>query len=342
MLTTMATNDVKPSGAGLLRFETRDTTIKASAKEPVVPPGVQLTGAPLLWKQSIAGKGIVVGVIDSGIDRTHHDLQGQVVIARDYVKDNAPISNWNLHGTHVAGTIAAKGNIMGVAPEAKLADYRVLGLDGSGNVDAITMAIRQAVVDGCHIINLSLGSPSDYPPMHQAIKYAVSKNVLVVAAVGNRGDGKPTTREIDFPGAYHEVVGAASVAYDQATGKLRPSDWSDTSEEVDVCSVGENVLSCAPGDRYVVISGTSMASPHVSGFAALLLCKAKMRTDLSMIPEETLYNMVKTTTVDTGVPGIDVATGAGFVTFYPAMPDPSTLKSQPNPQTVAQMLNTAA
>lgn len=182
----MAENDIKPS-ARLLHFHKQAEVAKAEAHREVVPPGVSLTGAPLLWEQSIKGRGILVGVIDTGIDRTHPDLKDQVVIARNYVNDKTDPTEWNMHGTHVAGTIAANGFLKGVAPEARLADYRVLGVDGSGGVDGITKAIRQAVVDGCHILNLSLGSPSDYPPMHEAIKYAVAKNVLVVAAVGTQG-----------------------------------------------------------------------------------------------------------------------------------------------------------
>jgi major intracellular serine protease len=330
----MAENDIKPS-ARLLHFHKQAEVAKAEAHREVVPPGVSLTGAPLLWEQSIKGRGILVGVIDTGIDRTHPDLKDQVVIARNYVNDKTDPTEWNMHGTHVAGTIAANGFLKGVAPEARLADYRVLGVDGSGGVDGITKAIRQAVVDGCHILNLSLGSPSDYPPMHEAIKYAVAKNVLVVAAVGNSGDADILTDELDFPGAYNEVVGTASVAYHD--GKLTASKWGDTNKEVDVCSVGEDVLSCAPGGKYIKISGTSMASPHVSGFAALVLCKAMMRTGSPFFPEQALYNMVKTLTVDTGVPGIDNATGAGFVTFYPKFPDVEVVHKQPSAETLGKL-----
>eukprot|EP00029_Vermamoeba_vermiformis_P007685 TRINITY_DN3393_c0_g1_i1.p1 TRINITY_DN3393_c0_g1~~TRINITY_DN3393_c0_g1_i1.p1 ORF type:complete len:374 (-),score=93.85 TRINITY_DN3393_c0_g1_i1:71-1192(-) len=300
-----------------------------SAVPTPIPPGVKLTGAPLLWKQWITGRGILVGVIDTGIDRTHTDLKNQVIIARDYVKDNAPMSSWHYHGTHVAGTIAANGALKGMAPEVKLADYRVLGVNGSGDVNAITAAIRQSVIDGCQVINMSLGSTYDYPPMHQAIQEAVARNVLVVAAVGNNGDGDPNTIEISYPGYYQEVVGAASVSYDEKTGVIKSSPFSCSNREVDVCSVGYQVLSTAPGNKYMVLSGTSMASPHVSGFAALMLSKAMMRLGARVIPERLLYDMVKTSTVDMETQGIDTLTGAGLVTFYPVLPDKATLALQP-------------
>ncbi len=294
-----------------------------------IPIGVRLTGAPLLWKQQITGKGILVGVIDSGIDSSHPDLRGKVLFARNYVDDKLPMSSWDCHGTHVAGTIAANGVIKGVAPDAKLADYRVLGAKGGSPV-AVTAAIKQAVEDGCHVINMSLGSEYDYPPMHEAIKEAVAKNVLVVAAVGNNGDANPSTIEVNYPGYYSEVVGAAAVAYNESNGSVSTWPFNCSNSEVDVCSVGYKVYSCAPGGQYTVLSGTSMASPHVSGFAALLLSKAMMRIGSGRrLPEEALYYMLKTTTVDVDTKGVDNLTGAGIVTFYPALPNKETLALQP-------------
>jgi major intracellular serine protease len=306
----------------LLLSHTRGKDVKTnevtSANE-VIPPGVKLIGAPALWKEEITGRGVKVGVIDTGIDRNHPDLRKNVVIARDYVKDKKPMTQWHYHGTHVAGTIAANGYLKGVAPEAKLADYRVLDTNGSGTSEAVTEAILQAVADGCNIINLSLGSLNDYPPMLDAVKYAISKNVMVVAAVGNEGDNSPVTDEFSYPGCYNEVVGAASVGFD-ANGKLKNSYFSNSNPQVDVAALGENVISCAPDEKYMVLNGTSMASPHVSGFAALLLSKAKLRARLEKIPEETLYLMVKTLTLDMDVAGIDPNTGAGLVTFDLELP----------------------
>lgn len=290
-----------------------------------VPSGVWATGAPSLWAQDIMGKTCLIGVIDTGIDKNHPDLKDKVVIQRDYVNDGAPVSRWNPHGTHVAGTIAANGKIMGVAPHAKLADYRVLDTDGSGDFINITKAIYQATLDGCNIINMSLGGTVDYRPMHAAIQNAVSNGVLVVAAVGNEGDGNPATTEISYPGYYHEVCGAGAIQFSTSADEsdtITDVYFTNTNKEVDVAAPGYKVWSTVIGGGYAAFSGTSMASPHVSGFAALLYDKFKMRTQ-EVLPPELLFAMVKAMTVDINDVGIDDVTGAGFITFYPEIPKKS-------------------
>ena len=287
-----------------------------------IPSGIWATGAPTLWKQAITGQTCLVGVIDSGIDKDHPDLKDKVVIRHDFVGDNKPVSRWNPHGTHVAGTIAANGKIMGMAPNARLADYRVLGCDGSGSNAAITRAIYQATLDGCNIINLSLGGLLDYRPMHAAIQNAAENGVLVVAAVGNEGDGNPATTEISYPGYYHEVCGAGAVQFSTSADEPRTvldAYFTNTNREVDVAAPGWQVLSTIPGGQYAEYSGTSMASPHVSGLAALLYDKFKVRTQ-QVAPPDMLFAMVKAQTVDIDELGVDVTTGAGFVTFYSDLP----------------------
>jgi major intracellular serine protease len=293
----------------------------SGGQQRFIPSGVWATGAPTLWSQAVTGKTCLVGVIDTGIERDHPDLKDKVVIHRDYVGDTVDRARWNPHGTHVAGTIAANGKIVGVAPHARLADYRVLNGEGAGTYLNITRAIYQATLDGCHIINLSLGGPIPYHPMHAAIQNAVDNGVLVVAAVGNEGDGNPATEEISYPGYYHEVCGAGAVQF--STSADEPSTildayFSNTNREVDVAAPGWQVWSTIPGG-YAAYSGTSMASPHVSGFAALLYDKFRMRTQ-QVVPPGMLFGMVKSMTVDINELGIDDATGAGFITFYPDIP----------------------
>jgi major intracellular serine protease len=292
--------------------------IRERDQERFIPPGVWATGAPSLWQQGITGRTSLIGIIDSGIDPNHPDLRDKVVIRHNYVND----SEWNPHGTHVAGTVAAKGNIMGVAPDAKLADYRVLDKNGSGSFVDITKAIYQATLDGCNIINLSLGSQVGYEPMHAAIQNAVEHGVLVVAAVGNEGDGNPTTDEISYPGYYSEVCGAGAVQFSTSINEektILDAYFTNTNKEVDVAAPGWEIWSTLPNGKYGGMSGTSMASPHVSGFAALLLDKFRTRTQL-MPPPGMLFAMVKSMTVDIDELGIDTTTGAGFITFWPEIP----------------------
>jgi major intracellular serine protease len=283
-----------------------------------VPTGVWITGAPLLWSQKINGDGVIVGVIDTGIDSSHPDLIGRVTSHRDYVNDGLPARDWNSHGTHVAGTIAANGAIKGVAPGATLIDYRVLNKKGRGSFAAITQAILDSIVDGCHIINLSLGGPSDYPPMHAAIKKAVKKGILVVVAAGNEGLDLPIP-QIAFPANYQEVVAVGAIDFNYRTGRIDAIAFSNQTPQVDIAADGFNVLSTVPNGGYEELSGTSMASPHVAGFAALL-CQKHRKLKLAGPDAGSLWGMLKQATVDTFDSGLDWKTGCGLATVYPALP----------------------
>jgi major intracellular serine protease len=299
----------------------RQFTTRAAAAIPPVPSGVWVIGAPLLWREGIEGKSLVVGVLDTGIDDTHPDLKGKVLGRRDYVNDGLPTTRFNLHGTHVAGTIAADGKIKGVAPKAMLRDYRVLNARGSGSFSSITKAVDDAVRDGCHVLNMSLGGTTDYRPLHEAIQRAAAKGVLVVAAAGNEGDGAPNTIEISYPGYYSEVLGVAAVEFGEADGKVVTANFSNSNREVDVCADGIKVLSCKPGGGYVVLQGTSMASPHVAGFVCLLIERLRKRNGFAVgLDTRTLITVLKSYTVDVDEVGIDASTGAGMVSFYPQLP----------------------
>jgi subtilisin family serine protease len=253
-----------------------------------------------------------VAVIDTGIDKNHPDLVGRVLFTRDYVGEDKPL---HPHGTHVAGTIAATGRnkIFGIAPEASLVDYRVLDTEGSGSTAVIAKAITDAANDGCNVISMSLGGPEDDTQLRKAVQYAVSKGVLVVVAVGNEGPGR-----ISYPGFYPEVVGVGAVNF-STRGEIEHAYFSNTNKEVDVCCEGVDVISCIPDGGYADYSGTSMATPHVSGIAALLF--QKIFTNTGKKPTEAvLYTMLKTMSLDVLINGIDKKTGAGYVTFYPSLP----------------------
>lgn len=274
---------------------------------PVIPIGVEATGAEQMWAKNIDGSGVLVGVIDTGI-MEHPDLDDQVSIRRNYTLEFfKPRAE---HGTHVAGTIAAHGHLMGVAPGAKLAEYRVLNSFGAGSNSNIIKAIRDAADDGCHVINMSLGGPSSDPALEEAINYAYSKGVAIIAAAGNEGDGKDDTDEISYPAAYANVFSVGSVNYGNDTAV---SSFSNTNAELDCCAHGERVLSCGPKGKYVELTGTSMASPHVAGIAALIVSEALTNGE-SIAPTD-IYKKLAAISKDIHTPGRDNATGYGFVTF---------------------------
>ena len=176
--------------------------------------GLDRIGAPEAWAMGYRGQGTVVAVLDTGVDWTHSDLNDNIWINTDEIAGNGidddrngyidDVRGWDFanrdnnpndvqgHGTHVAGTIAAEANnigISGVAPDAKIMAVKVLGDDGSGYITDIAAGIRYAVDNGAHVINMSLGGGGVNPTINSAIQYATSRGSLVVMAAGNSGGG---------------------------------------------------------------------------------------------------------------------------------------------------------
>ncbi|MBI2136577.1 S8 family serine peptidase [Candidatus Woesearchaeota archaeon] len=254
-------------------------------------------------KECLTGKGIVVAIVDTGIDYMHPDLGGclgagcKVIGGYDFINnDNNPMDDQG-HGTHVAGTVAANsanGAIKGVAPEAKLLGYKVLDADGSGSFESVIAGIERAVDpnndgnfdDKANIISLSLGGPGDPDdPVSKAIDNAVDNGVVAVIAAGN--DGEFGRQTIGSPGTARKAitVGAVDKCDKIADFSSRgPVKWGGgILIKPDIVAPGVDICSSQWGDAFtprarqcidddhVAISGTSMATPHVSGVAALLL-----------------------------------------------------------------------
>lgn len=293
-------------------LETPMTDVPADLRGGI-SQGIRLMGAPVMWAAGFDGRGVTVGVIDTGIDDGHPDLVGAVAGRRDYIQDGLPPALWHPHGTHVAGSVAARGALRGVAPGCTLRDYRVLDRNGGGTPPVIAQAVLHAIEDGCQIINMSLGGPEDDKYLHVAIQRAVAAGVTVVVAVGNDGAG-----HISYPGYYPEVIGAGAV-WIRPEGLILRSWFSNTNEEVDVCAPGQDVISCMPGGGYAAMSGTSMAAPHVAGFAALIEQRGRARLGRSM-SEQARWEGIKCSTIDVMMAGPDTSTGAGFVSALPAFP----------------------
>lgn len=250
---------------------------------------LNLVGAPVAWAKGYTGQGIVVAVVDTGVDVTHADLNDNIwtnlgeisgnsidddrngfvddVYGWDFVdRDNTPM-DLNGHGTHVAGTIAAEQNgfgVTGVAYNAKIMPIRVIGLDGGSNLD-VAAGIRYAADNGANVINLSLGGSAS-SAITDAVKYATQEGSLVVMAAGNDGGNQPI-----FPGNLANQWGIAVGAIDINKKLANFSDRAGAIPLNYVVAPGVNILSTFPNNTYQSLSGTSMATPHVSGVSALLL-----------------------------------------------------------------------
>lgn len=221
----------------------------------------------------LTGAGITVAVIDTGVNRTGTDLDriGQVLDGCDWVTSptnvcrGTGVTDENGHGTHVAGIIAAQNDgegITGIAPEATILPLRVLDASGSGYISDIPAAIDYAVSHGADVINMYLGGTYDYFLIENAVNNAVAAGVVVIAAGGNDG---PTNTKPSYPAAYENSI---AVAATDSTGTV--AEYSNQGNYLDIAAPGSAIVSIW-GTRYAALSGTSMAAPHVSALAALML-----------------------------------------------------------------------
>ncbi|MEH7226681.1 S8 family peptidase [Bacillus sp. JJ1566] len=267
------------------------------------PEGVQLVQAPSLWEDSSQGEGIVIAVIDTGIDISHPDLRDRIIAGRnfttDYNGDSDVFEDNNGHGTHVSGTIAASLNnegVVGVAPKAQILSLKALTGEGAGNYEWIIDAIYYAVEwqgpnnERVRVISMSLGGPEDVPELHQAIQHAVNQNISVVVAAGNEGDSQEDTFEYAYPGAYNEVISVGAVDMD-----LQLAPFSNTHTEIDLVAPGVNVLSTYMNRKYAKLTGTSMAAPHVAGAIALIILLSEKEFDRALSEAEIYAQLIRRT-----------------------------------------------
>ncbi len=257
------------------------------------------------------GAGVDVAVLDTGINKNHPDLARRVAACVDFTRGVrvGSCDDKNGHGTHVAGTIVADGGadgrgIYGAAPEASILAYKVCGDDGSCWSDDIASAIRYAADNGAEIISMSLGSNSESSLIRDAVSYATGVGVMVVAAAGNDGSALGS---IDYPGANPDVVAVAAIdsfeaVADWSSRGINDGDYIIEAQEVELAAPGVNVESTWRDGGYRAISGTSMATPHISGLAAKLWQGSAAGTRVY------LQSLAR----DIAAPGDDPTTGFGL------------------------------
>ncbi|SDD98013.1 major intracellular serine protease [Bhargavaea beijingensis] len=272
------------------------TVVQQEESVKEVPKGVELIQAPKIWDET-KGKGIKVAVLDTGCDVNHPDLKERIIGGRNFTDDDKSnpeiYEDYNGHGTHVAGTIAAQENdagVVGVAPEADLLIVKVLNRNGSGQYEWIIKGIHYAIDQGADIISMSLGGPVDVPELYKAVKAAVGENILVVCAAGNEGDGDDSTDEFAYPGCYNEVISVGAINLERD-----PSEFTNSHNEVDCVAPGEEILSTHLNGKYATLSGTSMAAPHVSGALALIKVYATQQFGRKLSEPELYAQLIKRT-----------------------------------------------
>ena len=264
----------------------------------------------LAWDRTTGNESVIVGVIDSGVDYNHEDLTanmwvnfGEVpgdgidndgngvvddVYGYNSIEDSGDPMDDNKHGTHCAGTIAAVGNngigVAGVCWTARIMALKFLDANGRGDTANALACIEYAVLNGAKILSNSWGGGAYSYALKEMIDAAGKQGVLFVAAAGNEGTNNDVTPH--YPSSYscENIIAVLSVDHNDR----RASSSCYGLESVDIAAPGVNILSCYMGGGYVKLSGTSMATPHVSGAAALLLSVNQGMTPYQI--KETLMN----------------------------------------------------
>ncbi|MBA2175389.1 S8 family peptidase [Halobacillus locisalis] len=215
------------------------------------------------------GSGVKVAILDTGIDASHEDLN--VTGGESFVSGEPdPFNDGNSHGTHVAGTVAGLDNnvgVLGVAQSANLYAVKVLDGAGSGTYSGIIQGIEWSVDNNMDVINMSLGGRTGSAALKDAVDNAYNSGVLVVAAAGNEGSFL-VFNTIGYPAKYDSAMAVGAV-----DSNNNRASFSSVGSELEVMAPGVDILSSVPGNSYASYNGTSMASPHVAGAAALILAE---------------------------------------------------------------------
>lgn len=252
------------------------------------------------------GKGVVIAVVDTGLDFKHPDLKGKVIETANFVPGDKNFAQ-DVHGTLMAGIIGAVKNngmgIYGVAPEAKIMAIKVCkptskeSIEAIGSSDSLAQGLDFAILKKAQVINLSLGGPKE-PLISALVEKAFALGIILVAAAGNDGPQGPPR----YPAALDKVIGVSAIdIHDQLYGSANRGPY------IDLVAPGVEILSTVPGGKFNVSTGTSMAASHVSGVVALILEKRQ-----KMLPIE-IKSLLEATARNLGAEGRDDLFGSGCV-----------------------------
>ena len=259
------------------------------------------------WDVTTGSPGVVVAIVDTGVNGTHQEFSGRMVAGYDYI-NNRPLmgtedSDGAGHGTHVAGIVAATGNngigVAGLDWQCGIMPVKVLSDEGYGSDVGVAQGIQFAVDNGADIINMSLGGPGYAQVMQDAINHANDNGVLVVVSMGNDAMKLPS-----YPAACQGVIAVGST-----DGNDLVSGFSTRGNHISVSAPGCSIFSTYIGgsSSYRTLSGTSMSSPQVSGLASLL-----MGLNPGWAPSR-VRSVIENTADDIDQPGFDINSGYGRI-----------------------------
>lgn len=263
--------------------------------------------AEIGWNITSGNEDVPIAILDSGADPNHEDLKERITHGYNAFKDDGEFYDEHGHGTHVAGIIAAATNnvkgIAGVSWFNPILPVKVLNENAEGTAFEVANGIRWATDHGAKVINMSLGDTFDSKIMYDAIRYAYKNDVVLIAAAGNDNVDTPM-----YPAAYDEVLAVSAV-----DNKRHKAIFSNYGNHIDVTAPGEHIPSTFLDNSYVMMSGTSMAAPHVAGLAGLI---RSINPDLT---NKEVVELIRSTANDIGPIGVDPYYGFGEINVVKAL-----------------------
>ena len=224
--------------------------------------GIDRIDAELVWSGT-TGVGVKTAVLDTGVDVDHPDLIQNLKGGTNIIDPLKHYDDDNGHGTHVAGTLAGVDNtigLKGVAPDSSIYGVKVLDSEGKGWLSDVITGLEWSLNNKMHIINMSLGTPTQSPTLQEAVSEIYYAGIVQIASAGSNA----TT--VYYPAGYEETIAVSAVDKYNAF-----ATWSNSGERIDVAAPGVDIFTTDKNGGYATLSGTSMAAPHVAGTAALIL-----------------------------------------------------------------------
>jgi subtilisin len=258
-------------------------TAAPSKSTQEIPWGIQRIGAPEAWPR-FTGNGVRVAVMDSGIDFHHPDLKRNIKGGFNAINHRQGFDDDFGHGTHVAGTIAALNNhfgVVGTGYKISLYGVKVIDSTGTGLLSDVIEGLNWSVKNHMQVVNMSIETSEDSPPLRMAIAKTYAAGVVIVASAGNSGTpDAPLNGPTSYPAAYPQVIAVSAVDQDGSF-----ASWSNYGK-IELCAPGVDVLSTIPVEMlpeypYFLGSGTSMACPHVTGTVALIISTRPLFYDVN-------------------------------------------------------------
>ncbi|MDQ0192614.1 S8 family peptidase [Paenibacillus wynnii] len=256
------------------------------------------------WRLSKGSNDVIVAVVDTGVQANHPDLKGKLLAGYNAITNGSTPDDDVGHGTHVAGIIGALVNnsegVAGISWYNKILPVKALDNSGAGTTYSVAEGIIWAADNGAKVINLSLGNYADSQFLHDAIRYAYDRDIVIVSAAGNDNTERP-----GYPAAYPEVLAVAAT-----NASAEKASFSNFGDYIDLTAPGESIASTYPDSQYAALSGTSMASPHVAALAGLV---RSLNPDLS---NTEVMKLMTDQAIDLGTPGQDKYYGWGQIDIF--------------------------